>query len=162
MDHISKIANKALRNEQPQQEKNGSAITDKTIINLWERMNHIYGHKFSATYGESAVKGNELTATARTWQTGLRGVTGEQIAAGLHECIDCGESWPPALPEFVKMCRGKRVNEFGIDYIPEYHREVNRVSPENRLSSTERDAHRKEVSSKGMADLKSALKGEMK
>ena len=129
------------------------------MTNLWERMTHIYGHKFASAYGESAIEGNNLTEAARTWSSGLRGLTGEQIANGLRECINCGASWPPTLPEFVKMCKGEGENEFGLNYIPEYHREVNRVRPENRLSSTERDAHRKEIGAKGMADLKSALKG---
>lgn len=128
------------------------------MTNLWERMTHIYGHKFASAYGESAIEGNNLTEAAKTWASGLRGLTGEQIADGLRECINCGESWPPTLPEFVKMCKGKTENEFGLDYTPEYHREENRIRPENRLSSTERDKHRKETSVKGMADLKAALK----
>ncbi len=133
-------------------------MSNKLILNLWERLNHIYGHKFHSAYGESAFDENGLTDTARTWATGLRGLTGDDIAKGLHECIACGESWPPTLPEFVKMCKGKQTNDFGLDYTPEYHREYNRVSPENRLSSDERDEHRKEVSKKGMADIRAAMK----
>ena len=121
-------------------------------------MGHIFGHKFTSAYGEMAYDGNNLTEAARTWASGLRGLTGEQIANGLRECVNCGASWPPTLPEFVKMCKGEGENEFGLNYVPEYHREENRVKPENRLSSTERDKHRKEVSAKGMAGLKAVLR----
>ena len=128
------------------------------MSNLWERMGYIYGHKFTSVYGEVAYDGSELTEAAKTWAAGLAGLAGDDIAKGLRECIACGDSWPPALPDFVRMCNGKKDNGFGLDYIPEYHREVNRVSPENRISSDERDEHRKEVSKKGMADIRLAMK----
>ena len=157
MKHVSELANQVSRNEQPTPAENGSGtIPNRTIINLWERLNHIYGHKFSSTYGESAIEGNNLSDPARTWASGLRGVTGEQIADGLRECINCGESWPPALPEFVKMCKGSAINEFGLDYIPEYHRETIR-RPDRILSSDARDEHRKEIGTAGVAGLKAAL-----
>lgn len=128
------------------------------MSNLWERMGYIYGHKFTSVYGEVAFDGNELTEAARTWAAGLRELTGDDIAKGLRECIACGESWPPTLPEFVKMCKGNTTNGFGLDYTPEYHREYNRIPPENRLSSDERDEHRKETGKKGMADIRAAMK----
>lgn len=84
-----------------------------------------------------------LTEAARTWASGLRGLTGDQIANGLRECVDCGESWPPTLPEFVKMCKGSATNRFGLDYIPEYHREAPIVDESRLLSSYQRDASRK-------------------
>ena len=108
-----------------------------------------YGHKWVST-----IEGIEETAVTE-WSQGLAGLTGEQIKFGLDNLTD---DWPPSLPTFRAACTGQGVNGFGLNYIPEYHREVNRVRPENRISSTERDAHRKKVSSKGMADLKSALK----
>lgn len=118
-------------------------------------MNHIYGHKFSATYGESAINGNSLSEAARTWSVGLRGLTGEQIAKGLHECIASGESWPPALPEFVSMCKGKAINDFGLDYVPECYRETKR---ERLLESDENKAKHKAAYEKGMGGLKNILK----
>ena len=129
------------------------------MTNLWERMGYIYGHKFSATYGESAVnESNNLTEAAKTWATGLRELTGEQIAKGLHECVNCGESWPPTLPEFVAMCKGIKKNGFGLDYVPECYRQEKR--PERILSSDARDEHRKEVAEKGMAAIRAAMKKE--
>ncbi len=126
------------------------------MTNLWERLTHIYGHKFASAYGESAIDEHGLTEAAKTWASGLRGISGDQIANGLRECVDCGESWPPTLPEFVATCKGKTINGFGLDYVPEYHREVTR-NPERLLSSDERDKHRKEIGKKGMAGLKDIL-----
>ena len=127
------------------------------MSNLWERMGYIFGHKFSSTYGESATNSdNSLTEAARTWGSGLRGLTGEQVARGLRECVDCGASWPPTLPEFVKMCKGEGENEFGINYIPEYHRKEHRR--ERLIESDEnKEAHRKAYSV-GMGGIKDILK----
>jgi hypothetical protein len=55
------------------------------------------------------------------------------------------------------MCKGKQTNEFGLDYVPEYHRETIR-NPERLLSSDARDEHRKEVATKGMAGIRAAMK----
>lgn len=74
-------------------------------MNLWERMSHIYGHKWSSSMGESAIANGALSDVAQTWATGLNGVTGEQLAAGLHACINRNEPWPPTLPEFRALCK---------------------------------------------------------
>lgn len=118
-------------------------------------MNHIYGHKFGSTYGESAINGDSLSEAARTWSVGLRDVTGEQIAKGLHACISCGEPWPPALPEFVAMCKGKGINGFGLDYVPECYRETKR---ERLLESDENKEKHRAAYSVGMGGLKDILK----
>jgi len=125
------------------------------ISNLWERLTHIYGHKFASAYGETAFVDAVITETAKTWASGLRGLAGEQIANGLRECINCGESWPPTLPEFVKMCKGKRVNEFGLDYIPECYRETKR---ERLLESDENKEEHRKAFSIGMGNIKAILK----
>ena len=87
-----------------------SSLNARMIVNLWERFTHIYGHKFSAAFGESAANPDgSLTDVAQTWAGGLRGITGAQLAAGLRTCIASGDAWPPSLPEFRAMCLPKRV-----------------------------------------------------
>ena len=125
------------------------------MSNLWERMGHIFGHKFTSTYGEIAFIDGNLTEVAKTWASGLRGITGEQIANGLRECINCGESWPPTLPEFVSMCKGKGINGFGLDYVPECYRETKR---ERLIESDENKETHKAAHKKGMSGLKDILK----
>ncbi len=86
------------------------------IVNLWERLTHLYGHKFSAAFGESAANPDgSLTDVAQTWAGGLRGITGAQLAQGLRACIESGDEWPPALPAFRKRC---------LERAPLYHHDV--------------------------------------
>lgn len=92
------------------------------MANLWERMSHLYGHKWTSVYGESAYSSDNLTDVAMTWASGLRGVSGDQIAIGLRRCCDSGEAWPPTLPEFRAMCIDKGQDEYGTGYVPEYYR----------------------------------------
>lgn len=109
------------------------------MTNLWERLIHLYGHKWSSTYGDCAVTDGELTDVAKTWASGLHGITGENIAGGLRRCCDRPDAWPPTLPEFKALCLDLGVNEFGMNYIPECYRERDQG---RLLSSTTRDEAR--------------------
>ena len=145
------INNKPLDTDQvlqsaPQQQ--GSSTSKRAVIHLWERMNHLYGHKWAATYGESAVTNNTLTDVAKTWATGLNGVSPQQIADGLHACCKSGEGWPPTLPMFRKMCLGENKNDLGLDYRPPYHSAYRITEPSRLLSNTERDEQRANVKKK--------------
>lgn len=128
------------------------------LIFLFEQFGYMYTHKFTSTYGETAVddEGN-LTSAAKTWAASLGDVDHEQIINGMRACKDSGGEWPPSIPKFVAMCKGKDINGFGLDYIPEYHRPAIR-NPERILSSDARDEHRKEVNKKGMAGIRAAMK----
>ena len=111
-------------------------------------------------HGETAYIGGDLTEVAKTWASGLSGIAGEKIADGLRECIDCGEAWPPTLPEFVAMCKGKALNGFGLDYVPECYREKPIIDESRLLSSDQRDASRK--SGREEVDrMKDILKGKL-
>ncbi len=127
------------------------------MVNLWERFTHMYGHKFTSVYGEQSIFADgELTDVAKTWASGLRGVTGEQLASGLRACITRVDPWPPSLPEFVSMCTGKGENEFGLDYVPEYYRHESR--PERILESDQDKQCRKEAAKVGIAAMRAAMK----
>lgn len=88
-------------------------------------MSHIYGHRWSAGYGERAVdRDGNLTDVAKTWSSGLSGITGEQVAQGLRACVDRGVSgdtenagWPPSLPEFRALCLPERRDPIHRDYV---------------------------------------------
>lgn len=122
----------------------------------------MYGHRWTATFGETAINAQgELTETAKTWASALRDVTGDQLAAGLRACLEREDTWPPALPEFKQLCDGKinkKVNEFGLDYVPEYYRTQNRITDRDRiLSSDARERNRAQISER-IAELKKSLK----
>jgi hypothetical protein len=126
------------------------------MANLWERMSHLYGHKFTSAFGETAIANGDLTEVAKTWASGLRGVTGEQIAKGLHAICARSDAWPPTLPEFRAACIGKAVNEFGLDYVPEYYRTEPVREQSRLLSSDERDARRSKASER-INEMRAAL-----
>lgn len=77
-------------------------VSQTAIRTLWARMTEIYGHRWSATFGES-TEGN---SAADTWAKGLAGITPAQLADGLKACITSSDPWPPTLPEFRAMCVG--------------------------------------------------------
>lgn len=163
MEKISTLANQALQNEPQTPARNssaasGSATPSKQLMaNLWERMNHLYGHKFSSTFGVSAIAQGELTDVARTWASGLRGITGEQIARGLRAICERTDAWPPTLPEFRAACSGKAINEFGLDYVPEVYRQQPIREKARLLSSDERDARRAKASER-IKEMRRAIK----
>lgn len=112
------------------------------MSNLWERLTHIYGHKFTSAYGESATdQRGDLTDVAQTWATGLSRVTGDQIARGLHALIESDE-WI-TLPVLKRFCIGKQKNEFGLDYVPQYYRTERIMDKSRLLTSSEREKNRK-------------------
>ena len=74
-----------------------SVLTEDHIEELWLRMARIYGHKWVSGFGES---------DDGTWLTGLKELTPQQLADGLHRCIEGGEEWPPSLPQFRSLCLG--------------------------------------------------------
>jgi len=86
------------------------------------------------------------------WAEQLSGLTGEQIKHGL---VEWDGDWPPSSTEFRKACLDVGKNEFGLDYIPEYHR----TAPvERRIESDELKAKRKDQYETGLANLKNILK----
>lgn len=104
-----------------------------------------YLHKWT-----SAIAGiEELVVTE--WSEALSGLSGEQIAKGIDTLP---EDWPPTAMGFRALCEGRSANGFGLNYQPECYRSENRVSPEKRLSSGDRDKKRK----KNIAALKELRK----
>ncbi len=76
-----------------------SALTERHIQLLWERMAKIYGHKWVSSFGAT---------DDGTWLLGLRDVAPEQIGVGLECCRTRMDAWPPTLPEFRALCKSAR------------------------------------------------------
>ena len=66
---------------------------------VWEKLTAFFGEKWTRSHG---------THDDSTWATVLTGVTGQQIANGLQECVKQGLKWPPSAPEFRAMCLGEK------------------------------------------------------
>lgn len=60
-------------------------------------MTRIYGHRWSSL----------SVSDDGTWLMGLRGVSPDQVAAGLSELVKNHSEWPPTLPEFRGLCLGQ-------------------------------------------------------
>lgn len=111
----------------------------------------MFGHRWTATFGESATSSGQLTETAKTWGAGLRGLEGEEIAAGLRACSASGAAWPPSLPEFRAMCRQTvEPVEFADMYL---------VKPKALPEPDWRKAERKEVGYTACCGLRKMLGG---
>ena len=126
-----------------------SSLNARMIVNLWERLTHLYGHKFSAVFGERAARRDEsLTDVAQTWAGGLRGITGAQLAAGLRTCIASGTEWPRSLPAFRAMCMPER--------LPRCHQEA-RIRPELAYIALPRPALTLEQREEYLRKIRAAL-----
>lgn len=71
-------------------------LSERLVGKLWVMMGDFFGSRWEAQHGATDADG--------TWASGLAGLTGEDIAAGMRVLADSGAEWPPALPEFRAMC----------------------------------------------------------
>lgn len=151
MRQVLDLTSQALRNaQQPRESKPSDSLAAGLLSNLWERMTHMFGHRWTATFGESATSNGALTEVAKTWGAGLRGLTGEDIAAGLRSCAASGEDWPPSLPQFRAMC--KQTVE------PVENAEMYRVQPKALPEPDWRKTERKAKGSEACSGLRSMLR----
>ena len=98
-------------------------LSDTVIAHIWRRMVGLYANKWSSQYGRAINEKKQLSGLARDWQRGLSGITPDQLAVGfltLEKIIlsTPEESWPPAWPEFRKLCLSKnKANSPTLDEI---------------------------------------------
>lgn len=78
----------------------------KTVIQLFFRMTHLYGHKWVSVYGQPTRPDGSLTVSAEQWLYDLRDMTPEQVAAGVAETERRALEWPPGPIEFKRLCMG--------------------------------------------------------
>lgn len=87
---------------QPRQSSEGSQpgqqkITSKAIETLWDKMSAMFGHRWTASFGEK-------TDPDQVWFRCLQDLTGKDIANGLSAVALSGMEWPPTAPQFRDMC----------------------------------------------------------
>lgn len=68
---------------------------------LWARMLALFGHTWASQYG-TVPEG----IAADTWASALAGITPEQLADGLRNCVAEGREFPPSAGRFRAMCLG--------------------------------------------------------
>jgi len=107
--------NSVQSKKQPQPPQDSKLVsqpieTQKRAINrLWERMTQLWGHRHQSAWGQSVDANGHLTDTAQLWLQGLGRFTLREIADGVTEMVEKGQEWPPTLPEFMAMCKPKRL-----------------------------------------------------
>ncbi|KPY52806.1 Uncharacterized protein ALO46_00053 [Pseudomonas syringae pv. solidagae] len=77
-----------------------SAMLSRTLLDkLWIKMAEFYGHRWTSNFGVIAEPGH-------TWARALTGITGDQIANGMHALMERGDEfdWPPPVNVFRAMC----------------------------------------------------------
>lgn len=77
-----------------------SAMLSRTLLDkLWIKMAEFYGHRWTSSFGV-------IADPEHTWAKVLAGVTGTQIANGLHALIERGDEfdWPPPANVFLSLC----------------------------------------------------------
>lgn len=115
-------------------------ITPTAVRTLWLRMAEIYGHRWTAAYGENPDNG-----AGDTWAKGLAGVSPAQLAEGLKASIASADPWPPTLPDFRARC-------LGIPPLASVRLDADKASPFTRLVWQHMDGHRYRQSSADQAD----------
>lgn len=103
-------------------------------------MAEIYGHRWTAAYGESAEEG-----AGGTWAKGLSGLSVQQIGAGIGACIASADPWPPTLPEFRAKC-------LGIPPLAAVRLDADKVDPFTVLVWQNLDGYRYRQASSDQAD----------
>jgi len=81
----------------------------KAMMRLWERMTQLWGHRHQSAWGQSVDANGNLTDTAELWLQGLGRFTLSEIGNGVNKMVEKGQEWPPTLPEFMQMCKPKRL-----------------------------------------------------
>lgn len=75
-----------------------TALPERWVERLFERMLLDYGRKFSEQWG-----GADTDALIAHWSRELAGYSGAELKRGLDALST--RDWPPTLPEFKKLCR---------------------------------------------------------
>lgn len=57
----------------------------------------VYGHRWTSSYGET---------DDGTWFHGVKNIPIEKIQQGLRQLLLRANTWPPSLPEFIRLCLG--------------------------------------------------------
>lgn len=113
-------------------------LSREHIRELWRRMTDIFGAQWNSQHGD--IDHDD------TWLRGLSGLMPDDLAFGLHACVDmkpdaAGNIWCPALPMFKSMCKGTTPAAMHEEY---------KALPSPSLSKEEKLKH--------IADIRALLK----
>lgn len=122
-------------------------MAPRAVAALWSRFSHLYGHRWESTYGPALNDRDEMQPIAATWAKALAGFGPEDLARGLHGCLDREDGWPPTLPEFRALCREPQPT--APYHVPFPHRA--------RLESDELKARRRSAAQRALGEIRTHL-----
>lgn len=105
-----------------QQEHKAAPLNQKWVERIFEHLLTIYGRKFSM-----ALDGVDIGKAKQIWAKALAGYSADEIKRGLEACLT--HKWPPALPDFLEMCRGR------VDYDEAFYDAVEQMIRRNNDQS---------------------------
>ena len=116
------------------------------IEQLWQLMSSMFGHKWTSSYGDESDPD-------RVWYAILKDITWNQMKSGMDRLAKSGREWPPAAPEFRKLCLGI---EEGVNVarVPSVEATRERLKA---LTLIRTDEQRQEAANK-IADIRGLLK----
>ncbi len=80
-------------------------LSEEETVKFFARMQHLYSHKWSSSYGP-AMEDKALSPAAKQWRYDLRDYNRDQVAYGLQRVIELRLEWPPGPIEFANLCDG--------------------------------------------------------
>lgn len=75
-------------------------LSQRLLDQLWVKMAEFYGHRWTSSFGV-------IADPEHTWAKVLSGITGTQLANGLHALIERSAEfdWPPPANVFLSLCQ---------------------------------------------------------
>ena len=86
--------------ETPSPSATPAKLPQHLLDKLWIKMAEFYGHRWTSSFGV-------IADPEHTWAKVLSGVTGAQIANGLHALVERAAEfdWPPPANVFLSLCQ---------------------------------------------------------
>lgn len=104
---VPKVATNDLKNRAPsllqtvcEPQSPSEMLPQRLMDQLWVKMAEFYGHRWTSSFGV-------IADPEHTWARVLSGVTGAQLANGLHALIERAAEfdWPPPANVFLSLCQ---------------------------------------------------------
>lgn len=96
---LERVADRVRQGEGERQQRGQEHSSRRAaIIDLWQLMSSMYGHKWESSYGAEVDPDG-------VWLAVCGDLTPVQIRAGMAACRDQCLTWPPSAPEFRGMCK---------------------------------------------------------
>lgn len=95
-------------------------LSAQHVVRFFNRMAHLYAHKWISVYGDATKPNGELSASAQQWFFDLRDYAPDQVLRGMQIVEKRSPEWPPGPLDFKRMCDGVPTLEEVLDRHNDY------------------------------------------